>query len=219
MGCGGVREEPHQRIRRCAGRRAAIMAGIRYPGTVPHCRLGCRRESAGKTVATSGGHHRRDSFDTALIRDHATRVAPNNSSALQDARIWHAHCNSSVQRFIREMVKGGEMSATLETASMPGVLSRAETQTERPPESEICKRLAHKVAVITGGSTGMGLATAKRSVASLNDLDRLYESVKGRDLCQCRRCAIGAVRSCGRELLRSSLRPLVTQRHFNWSLT
>jgi NAD(P)-dependent dehydrogenase (short-subunit alcohol dehydrogenase family) len=75
------------------------------------------------------------------------------------------------------------------------------------------KRLAGKVAVITGGSTGMGLATAKRfvlegmdhvfitgrrkdvldtavaeigekatgvpgDVANLNDLDRLYESVK-----------------------------------------
>jgi NAD(P)-dependent dehydrogenase (short-subunit alcohol dehydrogenase family) len=75
-------------------------------------------------------------------------------------------------------------------------------------------RLAGKVAVITGGSTGMGLATAKRfvlegadhvfitgrrmdalesavaeigekvtgvpgDVASLNDLDRLYESVDG----------------------------------------
>jgi NAD(P)-dependent dehydrogenase (short-subunit alcohol dehydrogenase family) len=111
------------------------------------------------------------------------------------------------------MVNGDEMSATLETTSMPGVLSRAETQTERPPEGEICKKLAHKVAVITGASSGMGLATAKRfvqegvdhvfitgrrkdvldaavaeigekatgipgDVASLNDLDRLYESVK-----------------------------------------
>jgi NAD(P)-dependent dehydrogenase (short-subunit alcohol dehydrogenase family) len=106
------------------------------------------------------------------------------------------------------------MSARLETTSIPGVLSRAEIQAERPPESEICNKLAHKVAVITGGSTGMGLATAKRfvregmdhvfitgrrkdaldlavaeigekatgipgDVASLNDLDRLYDSVKG----------------------------------------
>jgi NAD(P)-dependent dehydrogenase (short-subunit alcohol dehydrogenase family) len=82
------------------------------------------------------------------------------------------------------------------------------------PQTENYKKLAHKVAVITGGSTGMGLATAKRfvqegaghvfitgrrkdvldvavaeigekatgipgDVASLNDLDRLYESVRG----------------------------------------
>jgi NAD(P)-dependent dehydrogenase (short-subunit alcohol dehydrogenase family) len=106
------------------------------------------------------------------------------------------------------------MSATLETTPLTGVLSRAETRTDRQPDSEIYKKLAHKVAVITGGSSGMGLATAKRfvqegadhvfitgrrkdvldvavgeigekatgipgDVASLSDLDRLYESVKG----------------------------------------
>ena len=105
------------------------------------------------------------------------------------------------------------MSATLETTPVTGVLSRAETRTDRQPDSEIYKKLAHKVAVITGGSSGMGLATAKRfvqegadhvfitgrrkevldaavgeigekatdipgDVASLSDLDRLYESVK-----------------------------------------
>jgi NAD(P)-dependent dehydrogenase (short-subunit alcohol dehydrogenase family) len=97
---------------------------------------------------------------------------------------------------------------------MPGVFSRAETRNDLQPESQICKKLAHKVAVITGGSTGMGLATAKRfvqegmdhvfitgrrkdvldvavaeigdkatgipgDVASLSDLDRLFDSVKG----------------------------------------
>jgi NAD(P)-dependent dehydrogenase (short-subunit alcohol dehydrogenase family) len=56
------------------------------------------------------------------------------------------------------------MSAILETTSVPGVSSRAETRTDRHPEIESSKRLAHKVAVITGGSMGMGLATAKRFV-------------------------------------------------------
>jgi NAD(P)-dependent dehydrogenase (short-subunit alcohol dehydrogenase family) len=96
------------------------------------------------------------------------------------------------------------MGTTVETTPRAG----------RSPEREIYKKLARKVAVITGGSTGMGLATAKRfvqegadrvfimgrrkdaldiavaeigdkatgiagDVSSLNDLDRLYESVKG----------------------------------------
>jgi NAD(P)-dependent dehydrogenase (short-subunit alcohol dehydrogenase family) len=98
------------------------------------------------------------------------------------------------------------MSATMETTPS------SDARTNR--QSETGRKLAHKVAVITGGSTGMGLATAKRfvqegadhvfitgrrkdaldtavadigdkatgipgDVASLNDLDRLYESVKG----------------------------------------
>jgi hypothetical protein len=37
-------------------------------------------DPAGKTVATTDCHHRLDSFDTGLIRDHATRVAIKNSS-------------------------------------------------------------------------------------------------------------------------------------------
>jgi NAD(P)-dependent dehydrogenase (short-subunit alcohol dehydrogenase family) len=95
---------------------------------------------------------------------------------------------------------------------MSTTISHAETPPDRQPG--ICKKLARKVALITGGSTGMGLATAKRfvqegadhvfitgrrkdvldvavseigdkatgvagDVASLNDLDRLYESVQG----------------------------------------
>ncbi len=89
---------------------------------------------------------------------------------------------------------------------------KSDARTDRQPE--VCQKLAGKIAVITGGSTGMGLATAKRfvqegadhvfltgrrkdvlglavaeigdkatgiagDVASLNDLDRLYEEVKG----------------------------------------
>src|SRR5713226_9420803 len=105
------------------------------------------------------------------------------------------------------------------------------------------KRLAGKVGVITGVSSGMGLATAKRfvlegmdhvfitgrrkdvldtavaeigekatgvpgDVANLNDLDRLYESVKrygrrlGSDFCECRDRAAGTFRKCRREILR-----------------
>jgi hypothetical protein len=56
------------------------------------------------------------------------------------------------------------MSAILETTPAPAVFSRAETQTGRDPEIETCERLAHKVTVIAGGSTSMGLATAKRFV-------------------------------------------------------
>src|SRR5580693_5310603 len=88
---------------------------------------------------------------------------------------------------------------------------KSDARTNR--QSETCRKLAHKVAVITGASTGMGLATAKRfvqegvdhvfitgrrkdaldravaeigknvtavqgDVASLSDLDRLYDEVR-----------------------------------------
>jgi NAD(P)-dependent dehydrogenase (short-subunit alcohol dehydrogenase family) len=106
------------------------------------------------------------------------------------------------------------MSGTIETTSTPDVLIQSEPRTNGQRERDICRKLANKVAVITGASTGMGLATAKRfvqegmdhvfitgrrkdaldgavaeigdkvtgipgDVANLNDLDRLYESVKG----------------------------------------
>jgi len=105
------------------------------------------------------------------------------------------------------------MSTTTETAPASDVLNRAATRIGGRLEREHSRRLAGKVGVITGGSTGMGLATAKRfvlegmdhvfitgrrkdvldtavaeigekatgvpgDVANLNDLDRLYESVK-----------------------------------------
>jgi NAD(P)-dependent dehydrogenase (short-subunit alcohol dehydrogenase family) len=107
------------------------------------------------------------------------------------------------------------MSTTTETT--PNSLDRggqAAPKLGAAPDQVTAKRLAGKVAVITGGSTGMGLATAKRfvlegadhvfitgrrkdalqsavaeigenvtgvpgDVASLSDLDRLYESVDG----------------------------------------
>jgi NAD(P)-dependent dehydrogenase (short-subunit alcohol dehydrogenase family) len=107
------------------------------------------------------------------------------------------------------------MSTTTETT--PNRLDRGSQAAPKPgaaPDQVTAKRLAGKVAVITGGSTGMGLATAKRfvlegadhvfitgrrkdalqsavaeigenvtgvpgDVASLSDLDRLYESVDG----------------------------------------
>jgi len=46
------------------------------------------------------------------------------------------------------------MSALLETTSLPGVYSLAETGTHRQSEIESCQRLAHEVAVIMVGSTG-----------------------------------------------------------------
>src|SRR5579859_5648893 len=107
------------------------------------------------------------------------------------------------------------MSTTTETTlHSPDLASHAAPKASAVPNHIGAKRLAGKVAVITGGSTGMGLATAKRfvlegadhvfitgrrkdalesavaeigenvtgvpgDVASLSDLDRLYESVDG----------------------------------------
>jgi NAD(P)-dependent dehydrogenase (short-subunit alcohol dehydrogenase family) len=107
------------------------------------------------------------------------------------------------------------MSTTTEaTLHSPEPGSHAALKADAALNHGSAKRLAGKVAVITGGSTGMGLATAKRfvlegadhvfitgrrkdtldsavaeigenvtgvpgDVASLSDLDRLYESVDG----------------------------------------
>jgi NAD(P)-dependent dehydrogenase (short-subunit alcohol dehydrogenase family) len=105
-----------------------------------------------------------------------------------------------------------DMSIATEINS-PDALNRATPKADGLVQRTSSKRLAGKVGVITGASTGMGLATAKRfvlegmdhvfitgrrkevldtavaevgekatgvpgDVANLNDLDRLYESVK-----------------------------------------
>jgi NAD(P)-dependent dehydrogenase (short-subunit alcohol dehydrogenase family) len=105
------------------------------------------------------------------------------------------------------------MSTTIESPTNRDVPGHAESHTNGQPINNNCKRLAHKVAVITGGSTGMGLATARQflregmehvfitgrrkdaldqavaeigenvtavqgDVATLSDLDRLYDAVK-----------------------------------------
>jgi NAD(P)-dependent dehydrogenase (short-subunit alcohol dehydrogenase family) len=105
-----------------------------------------------------------------------------------------------------------DMSTTTEINSSH-TLSRATPKADELIQRASSKKLAGKVGVITGASTGMGLATAKRfvlegmdhvfitgrrkevldtavaeigekatgvpgDVANLNDLDRLYESVK-----------------------------------------
>jgi hypothetical protein len=112
------------------------------------------------------------------------------------------------------ILNGAIMSRTIETTSTPDLLIQAEPGTKGRREGDVCRKLAGKVAVITGASTGMCLATAKRfvqegvdrvfitgrrkgaldgavaeigdkvtgipgNVANLNDLDRLYESLKG----------------------------------------
>ena len=136
------------------------------------------------------------------------------------------------------------MSTTIETTPRSDVLSHAETRTDR--QAENCKKLTHKVAVITGGSTGMGLATAKRfvqegtdhvfitgrrkdvlgvAVAEIGDkatgipgrcvperprsLVRISQRIWAkhrRGIRECRHRAIGAIRYCGREILRPAFR-------------
>ncbi|MGC2546330.1 MAG: SDR family NAD(P)-dependent oxidoreductase, partial [Silvibacterium sp.] len=107
------------------------------------------------------------------------------------------------------------MSTTTETTlHSPDLANHAASKPGAVPNHVGARRLAGKIAIITGGSTGMGLATAKRfvlegvdhvfitgrrkdtlevavaeigekatgipgDVGSLDDLDRLYESVDG----------------------------------------
>ena len=71
-------------------------------------------------------------------------MGSRNIKRLSELRLWPAFCLPQ------------SMSAAMETTP------RSDARTDRQPD--ICKKLARKVAVITGGSTGMGLATAKRFV-------------------------------------------------------
>ena len=56
------------------------------------------------------------------------------------------------------------MSRTIESTSTRDVLIQAEPRTNGQRERRVCRKLAINVAVITGASTGMRLATAKRFV-------------------------------------------------------
>jgi hypothetical protein len=78
------------------------------------------------------------------------------------------------------------MSTRLETPSLD-VHSHSETRTAQKPESDSSRRLGRKIAVITGGSSGVGLATAEIGVAlktmsnyldhiSPNELDQPFRS-------------------------------------------
>src|ERR1700719_3475314 len=137
---------------------------------------------------------------------------PVISSVYRKAKLWPALCLTPLRGFPARHKRTQIMSTTMEITPKSDARRQAETRTNG--QSENCQKLARKVAVITGGSTGMGLATAKRfiqegadhvfitgrrkdaldvavaeigdkatgipsDVASLNDLDRLYESVKG----------------------------------------
>lgn len=142
------------------------------------------------------------------------RIALLFSSAFGNTAIWHEYCLNvgAGEPFDTSEV---EMSTTTGTT-----LNSLDLGNHTAPNSDAvldqrnAKRLAGKIAVITGGSTGMGLATAKRfvsegadhvfitgrrkdtlesavaeigenvtgvpgDVASLSDLDRLYEFVDG----------------------------------------
>jgi NAD(P)-dependent dehydrogenase (short-subunit alcohol dehydrogenase family) len=72
------------------------------------------------------------------------------------------------------------MSTTIKTTHASNVLSHAGTRTDGIAERRSSRKLAGKVGVITGGSTGMGLATAKRFVQE--GMDHVFITGRRKDV-------------------------------------
>jgi hypothetical protein len=101
---------------------------------------------------------------TVLTLGSSCFPTPSNFNSLAKATSGKRIAILPSSGFSRATLRTRNMSALLETTSLPGVYSLAETGIHLHSEIESCERLAHKVAVITVGSAGMGFATAKRFV-------------------------------------------------------
>src|ERR1700691_3676057 len=83
---------------------------------------------------------------------------------LPEFECWHADCLLAGAGDRRQAWEAAMTTTTETTLHGPELASRAATEPRAVLNHGGSKRLAGKVAVITGGSTGMGLATAKRFV-------------------------------------------------------